>query len=189
MYDIGSWVIEKKNYKKVKIIEIDELWNYKLYTVYDPEEGKIYKIDEDNLRPLDTEESINIYELRYLLLAAKIKNATSTGILSSVGDSIIPLPHQLYALNRALSDNDIRYLLADEVGLGKTIEAGLIIKELKLRGLIKKILIVSPKSLMVQWRDEMKSKFDEEFKIILPEDFNTLKRLYGKKIYGLILIK
>lgn len=109
--------MKKINDKKVKIIEIDELWNYKLYTVYDPEEGKIHKIDEYNLDPLDTEESFNIYELRYLLLVAKIKNATSTGILSSVrDDSIIPLPHQLYALNRALSDNNIRYLLEDEAG-------------------------------------------------------------------------
>jgi SNF2 family DNA or RNA helicase len=71
---------------------------------------------------------------------------------------IIPLPHQLYVLERALSDNNIRYILADEVGLGKTIEAGMIIKELKLRGLIKRILIVCPTGLVTQWEQEMARK-------------------------------
>ena len=55
---------------------------------------------------------------------------------------MVPLPHQLYALNRAVSRDRIRYLLADEVGLGKTIEAGLILRELKLRGMAKRVLVV-----------------------------------------------
>jgi SNF2 family DNA or RNA helicase len=59
--------------------------------------------------------------------------------------SVIPLPHQLYALQRAMSADRVRYLLADEVGLGKTIEAGLILRELKVRGLAKRILVVAPR--------------------------------------------
>ncbi len=91
-------------------------------------------------------------------------------------------PHQLYVLKRALSDSRIRYVLADEVGLGKTIEAGgLIIRELKARGLIKRILIVCPKGLVSQWNLELKEKFDEYFNIILPSEYEVIKRIINKE--------
>ena len=54
-----------------------------------------------------------------------------------------------------MTGDRIRYLLADEVGLGKTIEAGLIFRELKLRGLVKRVLVVAPKGLVTQWVQEM----------------------------------
>ena len=56
-------------------------------------------------------------------------------------------------------------LIADEVGLGKTIEAGLVIRELKLRGLAKRILVVAPKGLTPQWQAEMQLHFGETFRI------------------------
>jgi superfamily II DNA or RNA helicase len=68
-------------------------------------------------------------------------------------------------------------MLADEVGLGKTIEAGLIIKELKTRGLIERVLVVCPKGLVTQWEAEMLEKFGERFTIVSPEDYATLKKL------------
>ena len=76
-----------------------------------------------------------------------------------------------------MSSARIRYLLADEVGLGKTIEAGLITRELKLRGLVRRILVVAPKGLVTQWVSEMRLHFNEEFQLILPEDLKTLQRL------------
>ena len=80
---------------------------------------------------------------------------------------IEPALHQIYAANRVVSKNPRpRMILADEVGLGKTIEAGLVIKELRARGLIKRVLVITPASLTQQWRQEMKSKFNEEFAII-----------------------
>ena len=59
-----------------------------------------------------------------------------------------------------------RFLLADEVGLGKTIEAGLVIKELVYRYAYKKILIVCPASLTIQWQHEMENKFNETFVLL-----------------------
>ena len=59
-----------------------------------------------------------------------------------------------------------RMILADEVGLGKTIEAGLIIKELRARELIGRVLIIVPASLQLQWQSELRSKFNEEFEIL-----------------------
>jgi SNF2-related domain len=53
----------------------------------------------------------------------------------------------------------VRYLLADEVGLGKTIEAGLILRQLKLRGLVRRALVIAPKGLVAQWVSEMRTHF------------------------------
>lgn len=71
----------------------------------------------------------------------------------------IPLPHQVKTAERVLRDLHGRAILADEVGLGKTIEAGLIMKEYLLRGLVKKILILVPASLVLQWARELNEKF------------------------------
>lgn len=117
-----------------------------------------------------------------LCCSPKIKNETSAGVLSSLSSGIIPLPHQLHVLDRALETRSIRYILADEVGLGKTIEAGMIIKELKTRGLIERILVVCPTGLVSQWSVEMQEKFHEKFQVILPSDFDTIRRLTDNEV-------
>ncbi len=75
-----------------------------------------------------------------------------------------PLPHQLEAVyDYLLKLARVRFLLADDAGAGKTIMAGLLIRELKLRGLADRVLIVCPANLAFQWRRELKEKFDETF--------------------------
>ena len=123
--------------------------------------------------------------LRYVTLLSKIKNETAGGFLSALASGIIPLPHQLHVLNRAMETNNIRYILADEVGLGKTIEAGMIIKELKSRGLVQRVLVVCPTGLVTQWASEMQEKFHEKFHVILPSDYDTIRRLTdADDVYG-----
>lgn len=88
-----------------------------------------------------------------------------------------PLPHQLEAVyDYFLKIPRIRFLLADDPGAGKTIMAGLLIKELKARGAIKRILIVTPANLTFQWQREMKDKFREDFKLIRGD---VLRANYG----------
>src|SRR5712692_8022430 len=88
-----------------------------------------------------------------------------------------PLPHQLEAVyDHFLRLPRIRFLLADDPGAGKTIMAGLLIKELKIRGLIKRTLIVTPASLSFQWQRELKDKFRENFDIIRSD---VLRSNYG----------
>ncbi|MFQ5796878.1 MAG: DEAD/DEAH box helicase, partial [Candidatus Bipolaricaulia bacterium] len=78
-----------------------------------------------------------------------------------------PLPHQLEAVyDYFLKVARVRFLLADDAGAGKTIMAGLLIRELKLRGLAERILIVSPSNLTFQWQRELKEKFDEKFLVL-----------------------
>lgn len=88
-----------------------------------------------------------------------------------------PLPHQLEAVyDYFLKSPRIRFLLADDPGAGKTIMAGLLIKELKIRGLIKRTLIVTPANLSFQWQREMKDKFRENFEIVRGD---VLRANYG----------
>ncbi len=78
-----------------------------------------------------------------------------------------PLPHQLEAVyDYLLKLARVRFLLADDAGAGKTIMAGLLIRELKLRGLAERILIVCPANLAFQWQRELKEKFDEKFLVM-----------------------
>ena len=78
-----------------------------------------------------------------------------------------PLPHQLDAVyNHLLKAWRCRFLLADDAGAGKTIMAGLLLKELKLRGLVERVLIICPANLSFQWRREMRDRFEEDFELI-----------------------
>jgi SNF2 family DNA or RNA helicase len=90
-------------------------------------------------------------------------------LISLNGLNIIHYDHQLHTALTVLNTMRGQALLADEVGLGKTIEAGIIMKELIERGLIKRILIITPASLMIQWRAELLTKFHEEFIIATKE--------------------
>jgi superfamily II DNA or RNA helicase len=78
-----------------------------------------------------------------------------------------PLPHQLEAVyDYLLKLARVRFLLADDAGAGKTIMAGLLIRELQLRGLAERILVVCPANLSFQWQRELKEKFDEKFLVL-----------------------
>lgn len=89
-----------------------------------------------------------------------------------------PLPHQLEAVyDYFLKLPRIRFLLADDPGAGKTIMAGLLLKELKVRGLVKRTLIVAPANLTFQWQRELKDKFREQFDVMRGE---VLRTQYGQ---------
>ena len=185
MLNIGDFAFDSTSGTNVQVLEKINVWGYVSYKVFNPATGKVYKVSEEQL---NIESSGILYDenyLRYVTLLSKIKNETAGGLLSSLSSGIIPLPHQLHVLNRAMETNNIRYILADEVGLGKTIEAGMIIKELKARGLVQRVLVVCPTGLVTQWASEMQEKFHERFQVILPSDYDTIKRLTDSDaVYG-----
>ncbi|MCB9137855.1 MAG: DEAD/DEAH box helicase family protein [Caldilineaceae bacterium] len=110
-------------------------------------------------------ESPAVYRLR--LQAQQLRLSRGFDQLICIDDlDLDHYEHQLDAALRALRDLRGRALLADEVGLGKTIEAGIIMKELIQRGLVQNVLTLTPASLTEQWREELETKFHEEFRIM-----------------------
>lgn len=177
MFTIGQYVTDTRTKKAVKVIGVQQVFGMTTYQVYDADTGEIYNSAEKMLKTNDALSAPSSDFVRFAAVYARVRNELSGGTVFDVSESVIPLPHQRYALERALETNACRYMLADEVGLGKTIEAGLIIKELETRGLIERVLVVCPKGLMTQWEAEMQEKFGERFTIILPEEYQTLKKV------------
>ena len=90
--------------------------------------------------------------------------------------SIEPLPHQITAVyGEMLQRQPLRFLLADDPGAGKTIMAGLLIKELMIRGDLRRCLVVAPGSLVEQWQDELHDKFGLDFDILSRDRFETAR--------------
>lgn len=102
-------------------------------------------------------------------------------LLAMNTSKVDPLPHQIEAVyGYVLKLPRIRFLIADDPGAGKTIMTGLIIKELKLRQLVKRILIVTPGHLKDQWRRELADRFEETFEVI---DRGRLDSLYRANVW------
>jgi superfamily II DNA or RNA helicase len=142
----------------------------------------VYGID-DFLKKIDVVGGIegpkltaNPRQFRLALETQRIRMSYEFDPLFAVGVSKIdPLPHQIEAVyDYLLKKPRIRFLLADDPGAGKTIMAGLLMKELKYRKAIEKIIIVAPPALVLQWERELSEKFGETFMPINRGIINTL---------------
>ncbi len=141
--------------------------------------GEILDVPEGELSQYNGQ--ISSSEITFRAVATRIKSEVSKQkMLSPFESNVIPLPHQILALEKIMSGQFMRFLVADEVGMGKTIEAGLVLKELKLRGIVERTLVVVPKSAMLQWKQEMKKHFSETFHIYDSELINTLTRTFTR---------
>ncbi|MCW3130948.1 MAG: SNF2-related protein [Methanophagales archaeon] len=162
--------------ESVEVISVDVMEDISVIYAKGLETGEIH----EKIIGLDQLDSIEIVEegakvdfstdgeIFFLGIEAKrIRLAFEFDPLFAVNVSKIdPVPHQLDAVYKyILPKKKVRYLLADDPGAGKTIMAGLILKELKMRGLMNNCLIVSPGHLKLQWLREMKEKFNERFTI------------------------
>lgn len=103
------------------------------------------------------------------------------GVLSAANFRITPLPHQILAVDFVLGQFKPRAVIADEVGLGKTIEAAMIYEELKLRRQARRVLIITPAGLTRQWQDELSQKFGEQFVVIDRALFGALREVNGQE--------
>lgn len=120
---------------------------------------------------------------KYFMDAVKYSMVHSNKLVISLLNSRIKLEkYQLLPLFKAKNLSRPRILIADDVGLGKTIEAGLLLMELIARNKANRILIVTPASLQEQWQDEMKEKFNLDFQIF---DSKTIKEVEGRIQTGL----
>ena len=147
---VNDWAWSKAHRRLCRVIESTALWGTVTSRIWLPDGDVILQVPADQLEPIGSAR-FNSHHLAYITAAARIADSlTQNVLLAPIESSVIPLPHQINVLTRAVSGDQVRYLLADEVGLGKTIEAGLIMRELKLRGLVKRVLVVAPKGLVTQ---------------------------------------
>lgn len=176
--DANSWYYSPDHGQICQVIEAQTLWGETTCRVWLPGRDSVVRIPASRLKSLESAGTGSPDDIAYIAAAARVADAlTQDVLLAPIESSVIPLPHQIRALSRAIANDRVRYLLADEVGLGKTIEAGLILRELKLRGLVKRTLVIAPKGLVSQWVSEMRFHFGETFQLVLPEDIKTLKRI------------
>lgn len=118
--------------------------------------------------------------------AARYAFASRYDEFNSLGNSRIEAkPHQISVAHRIVSSYPHRFLLCDEVGLGKTIEAGMVLKELRARGVTKRVLILTPTSLFSQWQFELKTKFNESFAIYNGASTRWLKQTSDENVWTL----
>ncbi len=115
-------------------------------------------------------------------------NAVRWGAISQADTSSLQAPfrsgvdiedYQLDPLARAIQMPRANLLIADDVGLGKTIETGLVIQEMILRHRVRSVLVVCPSAIQIQWREQMRDKFGLEFRIVDSELMKDLRRKRG----------
>jgi superfamily II DNA or RNA helicase len=150
-------------------------------------DGSVRSVPEDSLRParvmdprtlLRAGEARSPFHMNLRIAATRLLFQHQFDDFSSLSNSRVEIkPHQVAVLYRAASTYPHRFLLADEVGLGKTIEAGLIIKELKARGVADRVLVLAPSGIVSQWQFELKTKFSEVFAVY---NKNTIAYLQSK---------
>jgi superfamily II DNA or RNA helicase len=180
-YEAGQWIWSRIHSMPGKIVEIDELWGQRRYRVWLPSLSSVLLHREEELE-LERASLADIHagvRAKFAAVAGRVLDLLNDDkLLAPLDAAVVPLPHQIRALRRVLANpGKVRYLLADEVGLGKTIEAGLAIRELKLRGLLKRVLVVAPKGLIPQWIVEMRERFGEDFRHLDPANFEAYRQI------------
>ncbi len=112
----------------------------------------------------DTGTENHAERFRLRLLAHALENWNHlTGSLDRL--AVDPLPHQIHLVHKILSSGNYNWLIADDVGLGKTIEVGLLLAALRRKGQARRVLVVCPSGLVVQWQQELKFKFEIDARI------------------------
>jgi len=177
---VGDWVWSTQHRETGQVVSLEELWGLRTLRLWLPTSDLTVRVTDEAVVAASERPPYTEHDLTFIASAARIADALSTdALLSPLESNVTPLPHQLHALSRAMSGDRVRFLLADEVGLGKTIEAGLIMRELKLRGLAERILVVAPSGLVTQWVAEMRTHFSEQFHLVVPGEMSSLRRLHG----------
>lgn len=163
-----------------RVLERFCAWGTEAYDVWVPKWARAVRVGAARLCSLAVAPGGSANGVLAAAAAARISDALARdALLAPLEGTVDPLPHQVSALARAVGSERVRWLLADEVGLGKTIEAGLIFKELKARGLVKRVLVVAPTGLVRQWAEEMRRHFHEPFRIMMPGDFSAVRDALG----------
>jgi superfamily II DNA or RNA helicase len=176
----GEWYHSIDDGEAGQLVSVDAMWGEQTCLVWFPRKDAVVRIAAGRLREIDSLAPDSIDRVAFATAAARIADALEhDALVAPLEGTVIPLPHQIHALSRAMSGDRVRYLLADEVGLGKTIEAGLILREMKVRGLVRRTLVVAPVGLVTQWVSEMRTHFNEDFRLVIPGSFSVWRDVTG----------
>ena len=153
--------------------------------------GKTVNVPEAGLRPVAITDPVGRFEARLIgsLQQYRLQEVTRSYRTLHLYDELVSLgqigvdikPHQVSVVHKVISNYPHRFLLCDEVGLGKTIEAGMVLKELRARGGAQRVLAIVPPNLVSQWHFEMKTKFNETFSVL---NADTVRFLQNQNYSG-----
>ena len=146
--------------------------------------GQNLNIPEADLRPVPVNDPVERFRKNLIgsLKQYRLQEATRWYRGLHLYDELVSLgqvgvdikPHQVSVVHKVITNYPHRFLLCDEVGLGKTIEAGMALKELRARGGARRVLVIAPPNLVRQWQFEMKSKFNESFAVLNTEHVKAM---------------
>lgn len=187
MLEIGEIVSSSQFPESVEIKKYEVFGDYFIIEAVGQETNQYYEmmIEKDKIQDfkrLKQEKEISKLSaadvqkyLQYLILKNDVKFSKTRALGNK---NLLPLPHQIEAVySRMLQVPQVRFLLADDPGAGKTIMSGMLIKELKARLGIERILVLVPPLVLKQWQEELEQKFNEHFHIIT----RTSLKEYGGK--------
>lgn len=176
MFQVGDIVVGPHFPESVEIKRCDCLGDFYIIEAVGRESLRFFEImvDQTQVQELSklneetTESHIKGTDIQAYLQYLALKNEVKFSKTRALGNKkLMPLPHQIEAVySRMLQVPQIRFLLADDPGAGKTIMSGMLIKELKARYSVDRILILVPPLVLKQWQDELLEKFNEHFHIV-----------------------
>ena len=149
--------------------------------------GNLSKVNvpESDLRPIPITDPVERFQYNKIgsLEKYRLQEVTRWYLWQHMHNDLVSLgnvrvdimPHQVGVVHKVISNYPHRFMLCDEVGLGKTIEAGMALKELRIRGGAQRVLIIAPSNLARQWQFEMKTKFNESFAILNTNTVNYIR--------------
>ena len=172
-----------------RIIDLTDLFGQRYADVFIEPDGPVRRVPLAELRPLadplaalgsgqTVPASLFVARLAAHQLQALL---TQQGVLSAANFRVTPLPHQVLAVDFVLGQFRPRAMIADEVGLGKTIEAAMVYEELKLRHQAQRVLVIVPAGLTRQWQDEFAQKFGEQFVVYDRTLISALREIHGQE--------
>lgn len=157
----------------------DDALGETLEVVWEVEPGALVREKASLPEPTGFDDPLTLDAFLDAVRWGAVSNADVRTLLSPFRSGITIEPYQLEPVVRALQMPRVNLLVADDVGLGKTIEAGLVAQELLFRHRARSILVVCPASLQVHWRDQMRDRFGLEFRIVDSTLMKELRRRRG----------
>jgi len=164
-----DWAWWPDGREPVRVLTRDDVWGHSVVDVLSPSERRVIRVAATDLQSLETRRwSQDEVVWRAAALRALALSAEGEPLAVRHG-GVRLLPHQLSTLKRALGMEPVRLGICDEVGLGKTITAGAIASELRARRRVRRVLVVAPKGVQLQWVAEMRDRFGEDYVRVGPE--------------------